>query len=137
MQHDTLFNGSIAENISFYDEETDFDLLKQSAAKAAIDLEIEKMPMRYHTRVGDQGASLSGGQRQRVLLARAFYRSAKIFVLDEATSHLDVENEHKVNQSIKASKATRIFVAHRPETIRTADRIIDISAGADLISLSA
>lgn len=138
MQHDTLFNGSIAENISFYDEQADFEKIKNSATMASIDIEIEKMQMRYQTRVGDQGAALSGGQRQRVLLARAFYKKPKLFLLDEATSHLDIGNEAFVNESIRAVNATRIFVAHRPDTIRSADRIIDLSArAADIFPIRA
>jgi ATP-binding cassette subfamily B protein RaxB len=75
------------------------------------------------------GAVLSGGQKQRLLLARALYRQPSILFLDEATSHLDIASEHSVNEAIRALKLTRIIVAHRPETIASADRVIVIEGG--------
>ena len=75
------------------------------------------------------GAVLSGGQKQRVLLARALYRQPAILFLDEATSHLDIHCEQNVNQAIHTLKLTRIIVAHRPETIASADRVIRLVAG--------
>jgi ATP-binding cassette subfamily B protein RaxB len=87
--------------------------------------------MGYQTLVGDLGTSLSGGQKQRVLLARALYKRPKILVLDEATSHLDVFNERRVNQAIAGLQLTRIVVAHRPETIASAGRVISLGAPTD------
>ena len=71
---------------------------------------------------------LSGGQKQRLLLARALYRQPKVLVLDEATSHLDVARERLVNDAIAQLSLTRIIIAHRPETIAMAERVIDIAA---------
>ena len=87
------------------------------------------MPMGYNALIGDMGSSLSGGQRQRILLARALYRRPKILFLDEATSNLDVQLEHHVNNAIKQLNMTRIIIAHRPETIRSADRIVQLHQG--------
>jgi ATP-binding cassette subfamily B protein RaxB len=84
------------------------------------------MPMGYHTLIGDMGTVLSGGQKQRLLIARALYRQPGVLLLDEATSHLDVTNEELVSAAIRATKVTRIIVAHRPETIRSADRVISL-----------
>jgi ATP-binding cassette, subfamily B, bacterial CvaB/MchF/RaxB len=75
------------------------------------------------------GTVLSGGQKQRVLLARALYKRPKILFLDEATSHLDLEREQVVNASIRALNMTRVIVAHRPETIASADRVISLRDG--------
>jgi ATP-binding cassette subfamily B protein RaxB len=72
---------------------------------------------------------LSGGQKQRVLIARALYRQPSILLLDEATSHLDISRESEVNAAIRATRMTRIVIAHRPETIRTSDRIIVFDRG--------
>jgi ATP-binding cassette subfamily B protein RaxB len=80
--------------------------------------------MAYQSLVGDMGTTLSGGQKQRLLLARALYKKPKILFLDEATSHLDVKLESSVNNVITRLNITRIIIAHRPETIRSADRII-------------
>ena len=85
--------------------------------------------MGYLTQVGDLGTGLSGGQRQRLLLARAIYKRPRILVLDEATSHLDVAAERRVNAAVEALGATRIVVAHRPETIAMAGRVIVIDQG--------
>lgn len=129
MQDDTLFAGSIAENIHFFSENIDQDLVISVAKIAQIHHDIMKMPMGYQSLVGDMGSSLSGGQIQRVLLARALYRQPSILVLDEASSNLDVEKERLVNIAIKEMAVTRIIIAHRPETIRSADRVIMLNNG--------
>jgi ATP-binding cassette subfamily B protein RaxB len=85
--------------------------------------------MGYNTLVGDVGTGLSGGQKQRILLARALYRKPRILVLDEATSHLDIESERSVNGAIKQLQLTRIIVAHRPDTIAMANRVVDLREG--------
>ncbi|WLD58025.1 peptidase domain-containing ABC transporter [Salinispirillum sp. LH 10-3-1] len=128
MQDDQLLSGSVADNIACFDPQPDHDRIITCAHMAAIHEDILAMPMQYNTLVGDMGTSLSGGQKQRVLLARALYRQPTILFLDEATSHLDTENESLVNQHIKALNITRVIVAHRKETIASADRVIDLSA---------
>jgi ATP-binding cassette subfamily B protein RaxB len=129
MQDDVLFAGSIADNICFFDAAPDMAWIEECARLAAIFEEISAMPMGFNTLVGDMGTVLSGGQRQRVLLARALYKRPRILLLDEATSHLDVARESMVNQSIKGLDVTRVIVAHRPETIATAARVIVLSGG--------
>ena len=128
MQEDALFAGSIADNICFFDTEPDVARMEASARQAALHEDIAAMPMRYETPVGDMGTTLSGGQKQRLLLARALYRQPRILFLDEATSHLDVAKEHSVNEAVRALQLTRIIVAHRPETIASADRVIELGA---------
>lgn len=144
LQDDHLLAGSIAENIAFFDPQPEDRRIEAAARVAAVHEEIHRMPMGYQTLVGDLGTSLSGGQKQRVLLARALYKRPKILVLDEATSHLDVFNERRVNQAIAGLKLTRIVVAHRPETIASAGRVVSLGdpagsqqADADLAAAAA
>ncbi len=129
MQDEPLFSGSIADNISFFSPEPDRAWIEQCAKVAAVHDEIEAMPMGYHTLIGDMGAALSGGQKQRILLARALYKRPKILLLDEATSSLDVDRERTVNQAVRQLALTRVIVAHRPETIASAGRVIALHDG--------
>ncbi|NIA00764.1 peptidase domain-containing ABC transporter [Massilia sp. CCM 8734] len=129
MQEDVLLAGSVQDNISFFDPQIVVDRVQQCALLAEIHTEISAMPMGYQTLVGDMGSSLSGGQKQRVLLARALYKQPKILALDEATSHLDIENERKVNHALGQLPLTRIMVAHRPETINAAERVVALQDG--------
>lgn len=85
------------------------------------------MPMGYETLAGELGSRLSGGQKQRIFLARALYKNPKILFLDEATSHLDLQNEQKINAEIAKLKITRIIVAHRQSMIDSADRVINLT----------
>jgi ATP-binding cassette subfamily B protein RaxB len=129
MQEDRLFSGSIAENICFFDSVPDWERIKESAKLASLAHEIEAMPMGYYTMTGANGAGISGGQQQRLLLARALYRQPHLLVLDEATSELDVGNERTVNATIREMGLTRIMVAHRPDTIAMADRVVQLRNG--------
>jgi ATP-binding cassette subfamily B protein RaxB len=129
MQEDQLFTGSIADNISFFDQEPDQDWIEACAQRAALHQDIVTMPMGYRTLIGDMGTVLSGGQKQRLLLARALYKRPKILFLDEATSHLDVPRERLINDTIKQLNMTRVIIAHRPETIASADRVIVLGDG--------
>lgn len=128
-QEDTLFAGSIAENISFFDIDCDHAWLVECCKLASIHEDILSMPLGYETSVGDMGANLSGGQKQRVLLARALYKKPSLLIMDEGTAHLDIATELKVATMIRSLGMTRIIVAHRPETIRQADRIYTLSNG--------
>ncbi len=140
MQDEPLFSGSIADNIAFFDASPDREWVEQCARVASVHEEIEAMPMAYHTLIGDMGAALSGGQKQRILLARALYKRPKILLLDEATSSLDVDRERVVNQAVRQLSLTRVIVAHRPETIASAGRVIALHDGRvaqDLRSITA
>ncbi|THJ56426.1 peptidase domain-containing ABC transporter [Burkholderia sp. LS-044] len=136
LQDDVLFAGSIAENISFFDPEADPDWVAECARIAAVHDDIAAMPMGYNTLVGDMGTVLSGGQKQRVLLARALYKRPRILVLDEATSHLDIQREMQVNAAVTQLAMTRLIVAHRPETIASAQRVIMLQGGKVVLDQS-
>ncbi len=129
MQDDHLFSGSVYDNIGFLDPKPDSEWLRECAKAACIHDEIMEMAMGYHTLVGDMGTVLSGGQKQRVLLARALYNRPRILFLDEATSHLDMENEAKIGNAIATLNITRIMIAHRPQTIAIADRVFLLKNG--------
>jgi ATP-binding cassette subfamily B protein RaxB len=135
MQDDQLFAGSIADNIAFFDHPASMEDIQKAARMAAVHDEIIAMPMGYETLVGDMGSSLSGGQRQRVILARALFRKPRILLLDEATSHLDVDCERTINVAVRSMDITRIIIAHRPETIASADRVIYLRAPQQLHSV--
>jgi ATP-binding cassette subfamily B protein RaxB len=129
MQEEPLFTGSIAENITFFDPQPDLTWAHRCAQLAAVQDDIESMPMGWQTLVADMGAALSGGQKQRILLARALYRRPRMLLLDEATSSLDVERERAINQAIRQLPLTRVIVAHRPDTIASASRVIALHEG--------
>jgi ATP-binding cassette subfamily B protein RaxB len=133
MQDDRIFAGSIVDNICHFEARPDRERAARCAHLACLDDDIARMPMGYDTLVGDMGAALSGGQLQRLLIARALYRRPRLLFLDEATSHLDLAREEAVNASIRALGLTRIIVAHRPQTIASADRVIrlDGRGGSD------
>jgi ATP-binding cassette, subfamily B, bacterial CvaB/MchF/RaxB len=129
MQDEPLFAGSVADNISFFDPRPDMERVVECARVASVHDEIAALPMGYYTLIGEMGSTLSGGQKQRVLLARALYKRPRVLFLDEATSALDVERERLVNQAVRQLRLTRVIVAHRPETIASADRVVVLAAG--------
>lgn len=129
LQNDTLFSGSILENICLFDMTPDLAYAEECARMAGIHDAIAKLPMGYRTLVGDMGSVLSGGQQQRIYLARALYRKPMILFLDEATSQLDVARERQINEEISRIGITRVVIAHRPETIKAANRVLHMSQG--------
>ena len=129
MQGDCLFAGSVADNISFFAADSDQRRIEACARLAAIHDDIAGLPMAYNTLVGFMGATLSAGQQQRILLARALYAKPAVLILDEATSHLDVQRETAIAAAVAALGMTRIVVAHRRETLAAADRIVRLDAG--------
>jgi ATP-binding cassette subfamily B protein RaxB len=126
MQDDILFHGTVAENISFFDAPFDMQRVRRSAEMANIAREIEAMPMQYYSLLAEAASNISGGQKQRLFIARAIYHGPKILFLDEATSHLDSESERQVSNAVKSMVLTRVLVAHRKETIATADRVLNL-----------
>ncbi|MFD1620745.1 peptidase domain-containing ABC transporter [Thalassotalea marina] len=129
MQNDTLLAGSIADNISFFDPQPNYLKIEQCAHLAAIHDDVTKMTMGYNSLVGDMGSNLSGGQVQRLLLARALYQTPCVLFMDEATSHLDKDNEAKISEQIQHLPMTRIMIAHRQETINMAGQVFHLENG--------
>lgn len=129
LQDDQLLSGTILENITFFDPAATLERAQIAARKANLADDIDAMPMGYQTTIGDMGSSLSGGQQQRLLLARAFYREPRILVLDEATSHLDLDNEARICDAVRRAGTTTLIIAHRPQTIASADRVLVLANG--------
>ncbi|TWH15521.1 ABC transporter ATP-binding protein/permease [Rhodococcus pyridinivorans] len=130
-QEPYLFDGAIRENIRVGDPEADDAAIENVARLARVDDIVNRSPDGWDTRVGEGGSALSGGERQRVSIARALLKPAPLLLLDEATSALDTENETAVVQALGADPVsrTRVIVAHRLASIRTADRVVFLEAG--------
>lgn len=129
LQNDILFRGSIADNIIFFHEEKNHERMIHCAQLALINDDIVAMPMGYQTLIGENGGGLSGGQKQRILLARALYKKPLFLLLDEATSHLDVESEIIISQTLRKIGLPILLIAHRPETLASADRVLLMAQG--------
>lgn len=130
-QDTSLFHRTIKENITYSNEHaTDDEIVKAAKLSQAHDF-IESLPHGYKTLVGERGVKLSGGQRQRIAIARAFLKNAPIVILDEATSSLDSQSEHAIQESIEElmKHRTVIAIAHRLSTLKKMDRIIVIEHG--------
>jgi ATP-binding cassette subfamily B protein len=129
LQEPFLFSGSIRQNIALHAPDGDLERIRTVAQIAAIDEEIEAMPMGYETLLAEDGGAISGGQRQRIALARALAHAPGILLLDEATSHLDPLTEQLVDAKLNQLCCTRIVIAHRLSTVRNADLILVLDQG--------
>ncbi|WP_052118560.1 peptidase domain-containing ABC transporter [Erwinia oleae] len=127
LQEDRLLAGSLRDNITGFNREVDEARMEACAKLSHIHDDIMALPMGYETLTGELGEGLSGGQRQRIFIARALYRRPGILFMDEATSHLDEDNEALINAAIRQLNITRVIIAHRPSTIASADRIITLN----------
>lgn len=131
MQNGYIFNDTISNNICVNPDEFDEDRLYTVSKITNIYDFIINLPLKYDTRIGDDGIGLSQGQRQRILIARAIYKNPSYLFLDEATNSLDTKNENDIvsNLSTYFINKTKIIIAHRLSTIRNADQIVLIEAG--------
>lgn len=132
MQKSELFSTTIGENIAWGMPGADAASLKKAASIAQADDFISSMAEEYETLVAERGMSLSGGQRQRVSIARAVLKSAEIFIFDDSTSALDLKTEANLYQALKKSHpdSTKIIIAQRIASVRTADRIVVLENGS-------
>jgi len=128
LQEPFVFSGSIADNITVYDDIPAAEI-ERAARLACLHDEIMAMPNRYLTQLAQRGTGLSGGQRQRLALARALVRNPAVLLLDEATSHLDAATEARINANLAELSCVQVLIAHRLSTVRDADQILVLDGG--------
>jgi len=130
-QRATLFNGTVADNIRLGEPAADDERVVSAARLAGADDFIVRLADGYATVVGDGGRPLSAGETQRIALARAFLRDARLVVLDEPTANLDPVNARALNEAIArlATGRTTLVIAHRPELVERADRVVRLEGG--------
>src|SRR5499426_22498 len=131
MQDNFLFDGTIAENISFSNPHATMEQIQIVSRIAHCEEFVEKFEQKYDTIVGERGVKLSGGQRQRIAIARAILADPKLLILDEATSSLDSESEAMIQDGLRSLRKgrTTFVIAHRLSTIRSADQILVLEGG--------
>ena len=131
LQDQFLFNGTIADNIGYAKPEASRTELIAAARAANAHEFIVAKPDGYDTRVGENGGNLSGGEKQRIAIARAILRDPRILILDEATSSVDTETEHQIQQALArlVQGRTTFAIAHRLSTLRNANRLIVLDDG--------
>ena len=128
-QEPRIFGRSLRDNIALADSSLPLDRIVEASRSAQLHRDVQRMPMGYETILSESGSSLSGGQRQRLALARALVTRPRILLLDEATSHLDSATEARVLEALTRLECTRIVVAHRLSTVRSADLIVVMEDG--------
>lgn len=130
-QEPQLFSGTILENIRYGNLESSMEEIEEAIKKARIFELINTLPHGMDTQIGERGVKLSGGEKQRIAIARAFLKDPKILIMDEATSHLDIETERDIRYASKEiiKNRTTIMIAHRLATVKEADRILVLADG--------
>ena len=129
LQEGKLIEGTILDNILFNNPLLTAADAWEAARMAALDKDIQQLPLGMDTPISMDGKGVSGGQRQRILIARALVRKPRILFLDEATSALDNISQHIVTESLARLKCTRVVIAHRLSTIKQCNRVIVLRDG--------
>ena len=129
LQEIEILNDTVLANITLNDASITVAAARADARAAWLDTVIEGLPLGYSTRMGDAGVQLSGGERQRLCLARALARAPSVLILDEATSAVDAHTEERIHANLSRLGCTRIVIAHRFNTVRSADRILVMKGG--------
>ncbi len=130
-QETVLFHATVAENIAYGVADADAEAVLGAAGRAFVDEFVRDLPNGYDTMVGEHGATLSGGQRQRITIARAILRDPAILIFDEAMSQADADSERRIHQAMEdfVRDRTTLMIAHRFQTVMSADRIAVMDAG--------
>ncbi len=129
LQDERLMAGTVAENLCFFAHIPDEDWLEACAVAVGLHDEVNTLPMRYQTLIGDLGTALSASQRQKLLLARALYLKPQVLIIDEATSHLNLATEQQFVAFCRGKNMSVIFTTTRVESLALADRVCILQAG--------
>ena len=127
----TLFDDTVLSNVAYADSKASKEKILEACKFSATNDFVEKLPEKYNTLIGENGVRLSGGEKQRISIARAILKNSPIILLDEATSSLDADTEHKIQEAIMylTKNKTTIIIAHRLSTILRANKIFIIENG--------
>lgn len=130
-QHPTIFSGTVAENIRFYEPEASDEEVAEAAEQAGLSDLIDSFPKRFEERIGQAGRALSGGEEQRIALARSLLQKRSIILLDEPTAHLDIETEHEIKETMLPLLENKLvfFATHRLHWMKEMDVIVVIEDG--------
>lgn len=131
LQKNTLFSGSLLENLRWGKEDASMEEVEKACHIACVDEFLSRLPDGYETRMGQEGVNVSGGQRQRICIARAILKRPKILILDDSTSAVDTATERRIRERMeeKLPFMTKIIIAQRISSVRHADQIILLDDG--------
>ena len=131
LQKNTLFSGTIEENMKWGDKDASHEEIVEACKYAQADDFIQNMPKKYDTELGQGGVNVSGGQKQRLCIARALLKHPKIIILDDSTSAVDTDTDHRIQLALKEKLGgmTTIIIAQRVSSVKEADRIIIMEDG--------
>ena len=131
LQKNTLFSGTLLDNLKWGKEDATMEEVEEACRIACVDEFIDRLADGYQTEMGQGGVNVSGGQKQRLCIARAILKSPKVLILDDSTSAVDTATEGKIRQGLKEKlpDMTKIIIAQRISSVRSADRIILLDDG--------
>ena len=131
LQKNTLFSGSLIDNLRWGNENATLDEIKEACQIACVDEFVERLADGYDTEMGQEGVNVSGGQKQRICIARAILKKPKVLILDDSTSAVDTATEAKIRSGLaeKLPDMTKIIIAQRISSVRHADQIIIMDRG--------
>ena len=131
MQKNTLFSGSLIDNLRWGDENATLDEIKEACSIACVDEFIDRLPGGLDAEMGQEGVNVSGGQKQRICIARAILKKPKVLILDDSTSAVDTATDAKIKKAFatKIPGTTKIIVSQRISSIQDADRILVLENG--------